>query len=148
MTIGKVHRKHGFEYYNVRWWEQVTWYFRPEGAELWAHATGDLGGNIRKPELESLLAHKAKATEAYKKKVDCMADVEAAQKRLAHTEQMRIKYRSDDFDPGGSRSNPGAVARDMRLAGDSAHAVKRAKEELESAKKAREILIKGNRRSS
>lgn len=150
MPIGKVQQRQGFEFYCVRWWEQVTWYLRPVGAELWVRFINEeFGGRTRRTELLKLLAEPDKANAYYARQVTRLADVEAAEKELAHAERMHVHYQSDNFDPGGGRrSNPGAVTRDLRSAADSANVVERAKEAVDAAKKAREILRTGNRRRS
>ncbi|WP_257455409.1 hypothetical protein [Archangium lipolyticum] len=144
----KIHTKNGFEYRCDRWWEEVTWYFRPTDRELWAHCSLSATRRTLKEDVEKLLADPKQALENYDRDIARSADVAEAEKHLERCKQAHEYYQSDAFDPGGRRNNPGAVRRDLARAADSGDAIKRAEQALESAKRIRAILEAGNRRQA
>lgn len=144
--LGKIQAKFGFEFFCERFIQFSVWYFRPIGAQLWVQFLAE--SKARKPELLQLLKDVERAQVEYDRGIAALTDVEAAQRRLEHAKQARKRYEDPNFDPGNrGRSNPGAVARDLRLAGESAEAVTRAETAVAEAIKARAIVLAGNRRA-
>lgn len=144
----KIHTKNGFEYRCERFWEAVTWYFRPIDCELWAHCSLTATQQTRKADVEKLVADPKQAREHYNRCIAQSADVAEAEKHLERCKKAHEHYQSDAFDPGGRRNNPGAVMRDLRRAANSGDEIKYAEHALERAKHNRAILEEGNRRKT
>jgi len=144
----KIHTMNGFEYYCERYWENVTWHFRPTDRELWATCSLIAMKQTLKADVEKLLATPQEALEYYDQRLALLANLEEAENRLQKCKRAREHYKSDAFDPGGRRNNPGAVRRDLARAADSDNEVTRAEEALKEAKRVRAILEAGNRRKA
>ena len=148
MARGTVHRRNGFEFYCEQFWEFVTWYFRPEGAEVWVVYSDPLQIRTTRKEGDALLADPERAKAEYQRRVERMANVEAAEQHLAELERQRARTQDPSWDPGGRTNNPGKVARALKRASELPSRIEAAKRAIEEAKRIRAILAAGNRRNS
>jgi hypothetical protein len=103
MATGKTHTKNGFEYHCERYYEMVTWYFRPAGSELWIGFQPPEGKAL-KADMEQLLLDPAAAQAHYDARLDHISDVPRAEAELAAA--TREVDRVNDPDYGTRRNNP------------------------------------------
>lgn len=143
----KFHKRNGFIYFCEKFnfsgsWVHY-WSFKPVGAQIDVKLTAD--HKILKADMEALLDNPSKARAYYNSAVTKLADISAAEAALLDAIARHSRMDSPTFDPGGRRSNPGAVSRALRERAGSRDAITRAENDLIETRKKAQILAEGNR---